>query len=143
MTRPSSGFGQDENEIAHPCAGDLLDGHVNAARFEAVARKGGTSPPLEEGGITQDARGVFWLEGLRDVPSQGAEARFRFNTNCNICEYIIQESTRKDHVPANSLIRPPVGLPSRSWRFTRMRSEVSSGIREGRCERESQSECSK
>jgi len=72
---------QDENQIADPCARDLLDGHVHTARLEVLTTTNSASPPHEEDGITQDARGVLWFEGLRDMPSQRTEARFRLDAN--------------------------------------------------------------
>jgi hypothetical protein len=57
--------------------------------------------------------------------------------------YISKKPRTDDHVPANSLMTPPVGLPSRTWTFTRMISVVSSGIRDGRCEQEKSVRCSK
>ena len=84
---------QDENQIADPCAGDFLDSHVHAARFEAVTLLGRTTPPHVEGGITQDASGVLWFESLRDMPSQRTEACFRFDANCKtVVGNIIKES---------------------------------------------------
>jgi hypothetical protein len=74
-------FGEDEDEIADPCVSDFFNGQVHTTTLEADTLHGRISPH-EEGGITQNASGIFRFEGLRDMPSQGTEARCRLGTNC-------------------------------------------------------------
>ena len=75
-------LGQNEDQIANLCPlRDVLNSRVHAVRHEAGTLSGICCALHKEGGITQGSSGFLRFECLRNVPAQGTEARFWFDTN--------------------------------------------------------------
>lgn len=135
-TWAASRLGQNEDQIANLCPlCNVLDSRMHAVRYEAVTLSGISCAPHKERGIAQGPSRFLRSECLRNVPAQCTEARLWLNTNCKTHwsggDYVTKVYRRED-VPENTLMTVPEGLPSQTLTFTCTRTEVASGVRDGR-----------